>query len=37
VIEFGICHPCTTLDKHSVIYGLDGEARVASVFPTFFG
>jgi D-serine dehydratase len=37
VIEFGICHPCTTLDKHSVIYGLDGEAKVASVFPTFFG
>ncbi len=37
VIEFGICHPCTTLDKHSVVYGLDDKAKVASVIPTFFG
>jgi len=37
VIELGICHPCTTLDKHSVIYGLDSKARVATVFQTFFG
>lgn len=37
VIEFGIRHPCTTLDKHQLIYGLDPSHRVVAAIRTFFG
>lgn len=37
VVEFGISHPCTCLDRHSVIYGLDAGSRVTAVYPTRFG
>jgi D-serine dehydratase len=37
VVEFGISHPCTCLDRHSVVYGLDANHRVVAVYPTRFG
>ncbi len=37
VLEFGISHPCTCLDRYSVIFGVDDDGRVRHVFPTFFG
>lgn len=37
VIEFGISHPCTCLDRHTLIYGLDGDHAVSAVYPTSFG
>ncbi len=37
VIEFGISHPCTCLDRHAVLYGLDADHRVSAVYPTQFG
>ncbi|WP_429819004.1 alanine racemase [Ensifer sp. B1-9] len=37
VIEFGINHPCTTIDKHDVIFGLDDKGAVSAVLRTFFG
>jgi len=37
VIEFGISHPCTCLDRYRVIYGLDERACVTTAYPTFFG
>lgn len=37
VIEFGISHPCTCLDRHSLIYGLDETATVINAYPTCFG
>ncbi|PWK76714.1 alanine racemase [Aminobacter sp. AP02] len=37
VIEFGISHPCTCLDRYRVIFGVDGTGRVRSAFPTYFG
>jgi D-serine dehydratase len=37
VLEFGIRHPCTTIDKHDLIYGLDGNGQVSAVMRTFFG
>ncbi|MNX40813.1 D-threonine aldolase [compost metagenome] len=37
VIEFGISHPCTCLDRWRVFFGLDAEGRVQSAYRTFFG
>jgi D-serine dehydratase len=37
VVEFGISHPCTCLDRYRVIFGTDGHGRVRSAYPTYFG
>ncbi|TCN22787.1 D-serine dehydratase [Sinorhizobium americanum] len=37
VIEFGIKHPCTTIDKHDLIFGLDEQGDVSVALRTFFG
>lgn len=37
VVEFGISHPCTCLDRHAIVYGLDDDHRVTAAFPTSFG
>jgi D-serine dehydratase len=37
VVEFGISHPCTCLDRHAIVYGLDENHVVASAYPTRFG
>ncbi|CAB3694672.1 D-threonine aldolase [Achromobacter denitrificans] len=37
VVEFGISHPCTCLDRWRVFFGLDAEGRVQSAYRTFFG
>jgi D-serine deaminase-like pyridoxal phosphate-dependent protein len=35
-VEFGISHPCTTLDKWQLIPVLDGDDRVVDLIRTFF-
>ncbi|RWX81626.1 amino acid deaminase [Neorhizobium lilium] len=37
VIEFGISHPCTCLDRYAVLYGLDAGDVVTAAFATSFG
>lgn len=37
VVEFGISHPCTCLDRYRVIFGVDKEGVVQHAFPTHFG
>lgn len=37
VIEFGISHPCTCLDRHGVVYGLDKALMATTAFSTSFG
>ena len=37
VVEFGISHPCTCLDRYRVIFGVDETGHVRNAFPTFFG
>ncbi|MER9527609.1 alanine racemase [Mesorhizobium sp. M0292] len=37
VIEFGISHPCTCLDRYRVIFGVDATGHVRHAFPTWFG
>lgn len=37
VVEFGISHPCTCLDRHGLIYGLDASHQVVAAYPTRFG
>jgi D-serine deaminase-like pyridoxal phosphate-dependent protein len=37
VVEFGISHPCTCLDRYRVIFGVDANGQVRHAFPTFFG
>jgi D-serine deaminase-like pyridoxal phosphate-dependent protein len=37
VIEFGISHPCTCLDRYRFIFGLDESGAVRHAFPTYFG
>lgn len=37
VIEFGLSHPCTNIDRHQLIWGLDEQQRVTCVLPTSFG
>jgi D-serine dehydratase len=37
VLEFGVSHPCTCLDRYRVIFGVDEAGHVRHAFPTFFG
>lgn len=37
VVEFGISHPCTCLDRYRFIFGLDEQGAVRHAFPTYFG
>lgn len=37
VVEFGISHPCTCIDRYRVIFGVDEEGFVRHAFPTQFG
>lgn len=37
VIEFGISHPCTCLDRYRVVFGVDDNGRVVRAIPTYFG
>lgn len=37
VVEFGISHPCTCLDRYRVIFGTDPQGRVRHAYPTSFG
>lgn len=37
VVEFGVRHPCTTIDKHDLIYGIGENEKIQTVFRTFFG
>ncbi|OQP86588.1 amino acid deaminase [Rhizobium rhizosphaerae] len=37
IIVFGISHPCTCLDRHAILYGLDPEQRVSGAYLTCFG
>jgi D-serine dehydratase len=37
VVEFGISHPCTCLDRYRVIFGVDETGHVRNAFPTYFG
>ena len=36
ILEFGISHPCTCLDKWHFIYGIE-EGRIVSAYQTYFG
>ncbi|UUP18674.1 alanine racemase [Nitratireductor thuwali] len=37
VLELGISHPCTCLDRHAILYGLDNDHQVVAAYPTSFG
>lgn len=37
VIEFGLSHPCTNLDRHGIIWGVDADHRVRCALRTSFG
>lgn len=37
VVEFGISHPCTCLDRHAILYGLAPDHTVTTAFLTSFG
>lgn len=37
VVEFGVSHPCTCLDRHAILYGLDADHRVTKAYLTSFG
>ncbi len=37
VVEFGLSHPCTNIDRHGLIWGLDADHRVCCALPTAFG
>ncbi len=37
VVEFGISHPCTCLDRHAILYGLDPDHTVTAAYLTSFG
>lgn len=37
VIEFGISHPCTCIDRYRFIFGLDAHGQVCRAYPTAFG
>jgi D-serine dehydratase len=37
IVEFGISHPCTCLDRYRFIFGLDEQGVVRHAFPTYFG
>jgi D-serine dehydratase len=37
IVEFGISHPCTCLDRYRFIFGVDERGFVRHAFPTYFG
>lgn len=37
VVEFGISHPCTCIDRWRAILGLGRDGAVSANFPTYFG
>jgi D-serine deaminase-like pyridoxal phosphate-dependent protein len=37
VVEFGISHPCTCLDRHAILYALDDDHAVVGAYLTSFG
>ncbi|MDK4740297.1 alanine racemase (plasmid) [Rhizobium sp. CB3060] len=37
VVECGISHPCTCLDRHAILYGLDPDHSVTAAYLTSFG
>jgi D-serine dehydratase len=37
VVEFGLSHPCTSIDLYRFILGVDEAGIVRTAFPTFFG
>jgi D-serine dehydratase len=37
VVEFGISHPCTCIDRYRVIFTLDERGFVQRALPTYFG
>lgn len=37
IVEFGISHPCTCIDRWRSIFELDDEGAVQRILPTFFG
>jgi D-serine dehydratase len=37
IVEFGVSHPCTCLDRYRIIFGVDADGRVRHAFPTYFG
>ncbi len=37
VVEFGISHPCTCLDRHAILYGLEPDHTVTTAYLTSFG
>jgi len=37
IVEFGVSHPCTCLDRYAFVFGVDGEGFVRHAFPTYFG
>ena len=37
VVEFGISHPCTTLQLYRVLFATDAAGRVTRAIPTAFG
>jgi D-serine dehydratase len=37
VVEFGVSHPCTCLDRYRFIFGVDERGVVRHAFPTYFG
>lgn len=37
VVEFGISHPCTCLDRHAILYGVAPDHTVTTAYLTSFG
>lgn len=37
VVEFGISHPCTCLDRYAIVYGLASDHTVTASYLTSFG
>jgi D-serine dehydratase len=37
VVEFGVSHPCTCLDRYRFLFALDDSGHVRRALPTYFG
>jgi D-serine dehydratase len=37
VVEFGISHPCTCIDRWRIIFGRGQDGAISASFPTYFG
>jgi D-serine dehydratase len=37
VVEFGVSHPCTCLDRYRFLFALDESGHVTRALPTYFG